>query len=159
MATDIILEIQGLKGESEKVSNAMDVVSWNWGAANQGSWHDGGQGAGTGKGEVRDLTVTKYVDSATPNLMQACCTGEHFDKATLTLRKAGKKPLDYLTIEMKSVFVSNVETASSGLDDRFTENVSLCFAEVDVEYTPQTEKGSGGGGIKAGFNIQKGEAK
>jgi type VI secretion system secreted protein Hcp len=159
MATDILLEINGLKGESEKVKKAMDVTSWHWGVANQGSWHDGGQGAGTGKSEVHDLTVTKYLDSATPNLFQACCAGEHFDKATLTLRKAGKKPLPYLTIEMKNVFISSVQPGHAGGDDRFIEEVSLCFAEVDVEYNPQDKSGSGGGAIKAGYNIQKGEVK
>lgn len=157
MATDIILEVDGIKGESEKVKNAMDVVSWSWGVANQGSWQDG-SGAGTGKCDVHDLTVTKYVDSATPNLMVACCAGEHVSKASLTLRKAGKKPLDYLTIEMKDVFISGVETSSSGQDDRFTENVSLNFAKVEIAYTPQDKSGSGGGAVTAGYDIQKGEA-
>ena len=89
--------------------------------------------------------------------MVACCAGEHLSKATLTLRKAGKKPLDYLTVKMKDVFISTVETGSSGDDDRFTEDVSINFAKVEISYTPQDKSGSGGGAVTAGYDVQKGE--
>jgi type VI secretion system secreted protein Hcp len=155
MATDIILEIKGIKGESKIEKGFIDVVQWDWGMANRGSQHDQG-GGGTGKGEVQDLTVTKYVDSATPNLMLACCTGDHLDEATLTLRKSGgKKALEYLVIKMTKVFISNVQTGSAGDDDRFTENVSLNFAKVDISYTPQDDKGGGKGSVDVCYNIEE----
>ena len=156
MARDILLELKGIKGESKKEDDWIDVISWGWGMSNHGSWHDGG-GGGEGKGEVHDITITKYVDKATPNIMLACMTGEHVDDATLILRKAGGEALEYLTIKMKKVCVTSVQTGSSGDDDRFTESISLSFAEVEVEYKPQADSGSGEGAVPIGYSIEKGE--
>ena len=56
--------------------------------SNSGSAHVGG-GAGAGKVNVQDISVTKYVDSSSPKLMLACCNGTHYANALLTVRKAG----------------------------------------------------------------------
>ena len=39
------------------------------------------------KGEptVSEIVVTKRTDTASPSLFKACCTGRHFDAATLVL--------------------------------------------------------------------------
>jgi type VI secretion system secreted protein Hcp len=43
---------------------------------------------------------------------------------------------------MTEVFVTSVSTGGSGGEDRLTENISLNFAKVKVEYFQQDEKGS-----------------
>jgi type VI secretion system secreted protein Hcp len=146
MAVDMFLDINGVKGESRDKAHSqkIDVLSWSWGMSNSGSAHVGG-GAGAGKVDVQDISVTKYVDSASPVLMKACANGSHFDKATLTVRKAGgTSPVEYVTIHMNEVFITAVATGGSGGEDRLTENVLLNFAKVDLYYTPQTEKGAKG---------------
>lgn len=50
-----------------------------------------GPGGGSGKVNVQDLSFTKYVDGSSNALILGCCTGEHYDEAVLTVRKAGKK--------------------------------------------------------------------
>lgn len=60
-----------------------------------GSAHTGG-GQGAGKVNVQDMSFTKYVDKASPDLLLNCCNGKHFDKAVLVVRRAGEQPLDYL---------------------------------------------------------------
>src|SRR5262245_66597237 len=35
--------------------------------------------------------------------MLACCNGKHFPKATLTVRKAGENPLEYLLVTVLAV--------------------------------------------------------
>ena len=45
-------------------------------------------GGGAGKANVSDLSITKWVDKGTPNLMQAVISGKQFGKATLTCRQA-----------------------------------------------------------------------
>jgi len=47
-----------------------------------------------------------------------------------------------LEITMKEVLVTSISTGGSGGEDRLTENISLNFAEVKVEYfTPDGKSG------------------
>ena len=145
MAVDMFLKLDGIPGESrdEGHKNEIDVLAWSWGASNSGSAHIGG-GAGTGKVNVQDLSVTKYVDAGSHLLLSNCSTGKHIPEATLTVRKAGGTAVEYVIIKMKEVLVSSVSVGGSGGQDRLTENISFNFAEFEYAYTPQDEKGAGG---------------
>ncbi len=145
MAVDMFLNIAGeIEGESQDKTHKreIDILAWSWGMSNSGSFHTGG-GGGAGKANVQDLSVTKYVDAASPILMLYCANGDHFEKATLTVRKAGKTPLEYIVIELEKVMITAVSTGGSGGEDRLTENVSLNFAKVKVAYKEQKADGSG----------------
>jgi type VI secretion system secreted protein Hcp len=145
MAVDMFLKLDGVEGESKdkKHPKEIDVLAWSWGMSNSGSAHVGG-GAGVGKANVQDVSVTKYVDSSSPFLMLACCDGKHYDNAVLTVRKAGgDAPVEYITIKMTEVFITSVSTGGSGGEDRLTENVSLNFGKVHLDYKPQGPKGAG----------------
>lgn len=161
MAVDIFLKLDGINGEAQdsKHSQEIDVLSWSWGMTQSGSMHVLG-GGGTGKVNVQDLSVTKYIDSATPNLVKFCSNGGHIAKATLTVRKAGgTEAVEYLIIEMEDVLIASVSTGGSGGEDRLTENVALNFAKFKVKYQPQDQKGAKKGGqIQAGWDIAKNTA-
>ena len=154
MAVDMFLKLEGVNGESKDKAHTkeIDILSWSWGMSNSGSAHVGG-GAGSGKVSVQDLSLTKYLDSSSAPLMLSCCNGEHFGSAVLTVRKAGEKPLEYLTIKLQEVVITSVTTGASGGDDRLTENVTLNFAKVKVEYLPQEAKGGKGNMIPFGWDI------
>lgn len=154
MAVDMFMKIDTVDGESRdsKHKKDIDVLAWSWGASNSGSAHTGG-GAGSGKVNVQDLSFTKWVDSASPKLLLACCDGKHFKDATLVVRKAGDKPVEYLKIKMEEVLITSVSTGGSGGEDRLTENVSLNFATVSVDYVPQDEKGAAGTAIPMKWKI------
>lgn len=154
MAMDMFIKIGSLKGESRDKTHKeeIDVLAWSWGMSNSGSAHVGG-GAGAGKVNVHDLSFTKYIDKTTPDLMLAACNGKHFDKATLVVRKAGETPLEYIIISMEEVLITNLSTGGSGGEDRLTENVTLNFAKVSVDYKEQTATGSVGATPSMGWNI------
>ena len=156
MAVDMFLKLGDIKGESQddKHKDTIDVLAWSWGMSQSGTTHMG-SGGGAGKVAVQDLSVTKYVDAASPNLALACCNGKHFKDALLTVRKAGEKPVEYLKITMKEVIISSYSTGGSGGEDRITENVALNFGEFKVEYTPQDATGKPGAAIEASWNIAK----
>ena len=149
MAVDMFLKLEGLEGESRdaKHKNEFDILAWSWGMSNSGSAHVGG-GAGAGKCNVQDLSVTKWTDKGTPDMQLACCNGKHFDKATLTVRKAGETPVEYLIITMEEVMITSISAGGSGGEDRLTENVTLNFAKVTVNYQEQDAKGAAKGGPK-----------
>lgn len=157
MAVDMFIEIGDIKGESQDKTHKgkIDVLAWSWGMSNSGSSHTGG-GAGAGKVNVQDLSFTKYLDKSSPTLQLSCCNGKHFAKAQLIVRKAGENPLEYLKITMlDKVLITSVSTGGSGGEDRLTENVTLNFAKVKVEYTEQADKGGKGAAPEYTWDIVK----
>ena len=146
MAVECFLKFEGpdLKGESKADGYAeqVDVLAWSWGATQTGTMHVA-TGGGAGKANVNDLTITKWVDKASPNLAQAVISGKQFNKATLTCRKAGgEKPVEYLKFDLENVIISSLATGGAGGEDRFTENVGLNFATYKMSYTPQKDDGT-----------------
>jgi len=145
MAVDMFLELDGVKGESVDKAHKgkIDILSWNWGLQNSGTFHHG-SGGGAGKASFNDISITKYIDAASPNIMLFCANGKHFAKGKIIVRKAGENPLEYLTVEFEKAMVANYRTGGSGGEERLTESVTLNFAKVKVEYVTQAEKGGKG---------------
>ena len=156
MAVDMFIKIDDIKGESQDKAHkeSIDVLAWSWGMSQSGSFHTGSGGC-SGKVSIQDLSLTKYIDKSSSNLMKYCSSGNQYKEAKLTIRKAGgKEPLEYLIITMKDVIVTSLSTGGSGGEDKLTENVSLNFREVHVDYQAQKPDGSKDGGpIKYGWNI------
>ena len=160
MASDMFLRLTDMDGESldHEHGKEIDVLAWSWGMSQSGTTHLG-PGAGSGKVSVQDVSVTKYVDSASHSLVQFCTNGKHFGEGFLTVRKAGgEKPLEYVKIKMEDVIVTSISTGGSGGEDRLTENITLNFAKVTFTYTPQKTDGSGGAEKEYGYNIPANDA-
>lgn len=155
------LLIDGIEGES-KVSDhekEIDVSGWYWGAKQESTGHTGG-GGGTGKVNVKDMTIIKKVDRSSPNLFLSCATGKHIPTVTLTLRKAGGQPLDYYTIIMENVVVTSFDNKTDEATQQATaevmEEVTLKFRTVEIKYQPQNDKGEADGGtIDAKYYVDK----
>lgn len=165
MAVSICLRLgpdkKNLKGESviTKHENEIDVLAWNWGLTQSGTAHRS-TGAGAGSANVHDLTITKYVDFATPMLVQECFNGTDFGETVLTFLKVGGgkgNQVEYLKITMSgTVMISSVTSGgSAGGDDSFTETVTLNFASVKVDYTSQTANQGKGATVSGNFDIAK----
>lgn len=156
MAVDMFLKVEGADGESQDEAHAdeIDLLAYSFGATNAGTAHLGG-GAGAGKVNVQDVSITKYVDKASPNLLLFCANGKHIPECILVVRKAGESPLDYLKLTMKDCLITSVLTSAAQGQERLTENVSINFAEFSYEYTPQKPDGSGDAPVTMGWNIAK----
>jgi len=154
MAADIFAKLGDIKGESidDKHKDEIEVLSYSWGVSNAGSMSFG-TGGGEGKATFQDLSFTHKVDKASPVLMQACATGVHLKEATITHRKAGKGQLEFLVIKMNDVIVTGVQNGGCGADGS-SENVSIAFAKVNVEYKPQKADGSLDAGIHFKYDLK-----
>jgi len=150
----MFLDLDGVKGESvdKTYKDKIDILAWNWAASNTGTFHHG-SGGGAGKANFQDISITKYIDAATPNILLYCSNGKHFAKGKIIVRKAGEKPLEYLVIEMEKVLVTAYSTGGAAGEERLTENVQLNFAKVRVDYIEQDEKGGKGGTFSYGWDI------
>jgi type VI secretion system secreted protein Hcp len=145
MAFDAYLKIDGVKGETLRAGhkNEIPIFSFSWGASNPTSIGISG-GGGAGKVSLSSFNFMKKTDAASAALFQACCTGKHFPKATVTLHKAGGgKSIDFLKYDFEEVFVDSVQwSGSSGGDDTPMESVSFAFSRVEMTYSPQAPDGT-----------------
>jgi type VI secretion system secreted protein Hcp len=146
---DMFLWVKGargglIKGESQDDAHKaeINVLSWSWGMHARPSLADGGA---SGKAAVHELKVVKHIDSASTALMGALRSNEMIVKAVLTVRKAGKEPLEYLkiTIEQGRVTALDIEAGDKGGGQDLFERVSFSFNKITVDYVPQHKDGQG----------------
>jgi type VI secretion system secreted protein Hcp len=154
MASDIFAKIGDIKGESpdSKHKDEIEVLSYSWGVSNSGSMAFGG-GGGEGKATFHDMSFTHKVDKASPVLMQYCANGAHFKEAIITHRKSGKGQQEYLVFKLNDIIVTSVQHGGTP-DGDATENVSLSFAKVSMEYKPQKPDGSLDAGVFFKYDLK-----
>jgi type VI secretion system secreted protein Hcp len=155
MALDTFARIDGIKGESKDAQHKdeIDVLSWSWGVSQSGTMSHGG-GGGAGKTSFQDLNFTHHIDKASPLLLKACATGQHIKDTTITVRKAGKNPQEYLVIKMTDVLVTSVSLGLAAESAVTFESVSLQFAKVDLEYKAQKPDGSLDAGLHFKYDLK-----
>jgi type VI secretion system secreted protein Hcp len=153
-AVDYFLKIDGIDGESQddKHKGEIEVLSWSWGESQAGQVAHGG-GGGAGKVSMQDLHFTMRTSKASPKLFLHCATGKHIPQATLTARKAGDRPLEYLKYKLTDVLVSSYQISSGG--DNPSDEVSLNFTRLEVEYRTQNPDGSLGSPVSAGWDLKQ----
>lgn len=156
MAVDYFLKIDGVEGESTdaKYKNTIMVDSFSWGETQASAVMTGG-GAGAGKVNMQDFHFTTQYSKASPKLFLACATGQHIKQAQLLCRKAGGKQEVFLTVTLTDCIVSSYQTGGSSMGDIVpTDQVSLAFAKLELEYKEQKTDGTTGSPIKAGYDIK-----
>lgn len=152
MAGNFFLKLGDIKGESADSSHTdeIQVLSWSHSFNQPTSPTRSSAGGGTvEQANHSDFSFTKYLDAATDDLLKACWSGKHIDKATVTGYRADgdNKPVEYLKIEMEKVVVSNY-SVGGGTGDLPTETVSLSYGKVTYTYTPQKKNDGTGSGAE-----------
>jgi type VI secretion system secreted protein Hcp len=156
MASDYLLEIEGIKGESsdKKHPGTIEIDSFSWGVSNAGA-HAAGGGGGAGKASFQDLHFTTTVNKASPLLMLHCANGAHIKKAVLFVRKQGGEQQEYYKITLEDLLVSSYQSGgSAGGGSIPVDQFSLNFTKIKFEYAPQDEKGKLAAHIPATWNVK-----
>ena len=155
MPTDIFAKLADIKGESAdaKHKDEIEVLSFSWGVSNSVPPGSGG-GGGAGKATFHDLSFVHHIDKASPLLLKACATGTHIKEATITHRKGGKTPQEYLIVKMNDIIITGVtHSGGAGQPDTGSEIVSMSFSKVDFSYKPQNPNGSLGGAVSFKYDL------
>lgn len=144
-ASDYLLEIEGIKGESKDKEHpgAIEVASWSLGASNPTSVGAGGMSAG--KASFQDIHFTIPMDSASPALFLHCASGKHIAQAVITARTAsptgdGKK-FTFLTITLTDVLVSSITINANSEGQRPIESLSFSYAKIKFDYRAPGDDG------------------
>ena len=146
---DMFLLIDGqktgtVKGESsDKVyPGQIDVLGWSWGMSSSSAMGGSGEGLKTSLSELR---ISKAVDSASTPLMSVMRNGELIKKAVLTVRKAGGVQIDYFTLTIERGRITSYEVGGQ-FSPELSEQLSIAFEKIEVQYFAQDEKGARKGG-------------
>lgn len=165
MAVDMFMKFDGIDGEvtDKEHENWIEVDSWSWGETQTGTKFRGA-GGGAGKVSMQDFHFVGKLDKSSPMLFQACATGEHIKKATLSLRSRPDDPTQpfrtiYMKYELTDCLISSYSVSGGGGGgggtDMPVENLSLNFAKIELNYSSQSSDGrasSSRGGWDVGEN-------
>lgn len=138
MATSMFLKFEApaVTGTGTAAGHAgeIEVLSWSHGFVQPTS-----PTRSTGVVEQathQNLSFTKYIDSATHELLRLCWSGRQIGKATLTLLRDSE---EYLKVVMEHVVITNY-SVSGGPGDTPVENISLDYGIVQYVYKEQKVK-------------------
>jgi type VI secretion system secreted protein Hcp len=154
-AVDYFLKIDGIQGESrdDRHKDEIDIESFSWGETQSGSFAVGG-GGGAGKVSMQDFHFTMLVNKASPALFLACAQGDHIKNAILTCRKAGRDQQEFMKVTMNDVLVSSFQIGGAGSGNSPTDQISLNFAKIEIEYKERDATGKLMGAIKKWFDLK-----
>jgi len=128
MAVNAYLVVDGVPGPSTSRKDAIDIMSFSFGASNSavlGAGSSGGE-ARAGRADFSNVSIMKVLDKTSPVLFDNCVNG---------------------------VFIKKVEIFY-GSNENPMESVSFAFSKVKVSYNPE-EDGAMKGFIDKGFDVLK----
>ena len=155
MAVNAYLVIDGRPGPSTSKTNAIDILSFSFGATQSaviGAGSSGGE-ARAGRANVSDVTIMKVLDKVSPLLFDDCVTGNYLTKVDIIYDKPmGDNQEDYFKIHMQNALITSIQL--SGSSENPMESVSFAFSKIKVSYNPE-EDGALKGFIDKGFDVLK----
>jgi type VI secretion system secreted protein Hcp len=154
MAVNAYLVIDGRPGPSTSRKDAIDVLSFSFGASMHHVIGAGSSGAESraGRAEVSDMTIMKVLDKTSPLLFDDTVTGNILKTVTLYYDKpSGDAQEDYFKIELDNALISSIQL--SGSAENPMESVSFAFQKVKVSYNPEGDDGKLAGFIDKGFDL------
>ncbi len=122
----------------------IEIFSFSWGASNPDDGRHDGRRAVRRQGLGLQLQRHEEVGEVLADLFAACCTGQHYAKAQVVMRKAAGtagKQSTFMQYDFTDVMVESIQwSGSSGGDDTPTESVSFAFAKVKITYNKQDRR-------------------
>ena len=136
-----------VKGESTRggFEDKIELLSFSHGVAMQITGDISHSERTSGRPNHQDMTVTKYLDSASPVLNQSCCEGKMFPKVDIIIGRDDHGSLvELMRYTMKNVMISSVSIGGGG-GDKPVETLTFNYTEIKWDYKSQkSEKGSEG---------------
>lgn len=149
------VKIEGeTQDEEMKTRKAFEIDEFEFGVENTLNIGSKSGGAGAGKVQFKEFSITKTTDNGSAGLFRTCCSGGHYNDVELSLRRSGgdreKSGTPFLVYKFKLVAVKDITWSGSDGDDVPNESVIFEYGAIQIEYTKQKPDGS-----KAGTDTQK----
>jgi type VI protein secretion system component Hcp len=126
------LKLSDVKGSSTNpdFKEYTEVVQWSFGMAQ------------TDKGcEIKDLNITKEVDSVTPALVRSLGMGTIFLSGELKAVEYGAnpEPEEHYNLQFKNLMVTHLDMGGQAGGESTPENVGFAVEEFQYNYTPHKD--------------------
>ena len=155
---DMFLKLDGIRGEVAESDHRFEIELLSYTHTMTGPFARGATSTAPGKAVCGTVTVLKYVDVTSPDLVLYALNGRHIPQAVITFRRPGAKPFEYYKVRLDDVIIAEVEQNDSKLNfpnpapPRATEKVTLMARRFRYEYTAQDLKGGSGAQPRAGWD-------
>ena len=143
----IVVTVEGLTCTTSAGTGMFSALSWSFGAT-QTINTTGGGGAGAGKANITDVSVTKRTDSCSPILFGDVATGKHIPKLTIVQQDNNRD--DVFSVVLQDVIISSYQLSGNQGDEVPNEQISFNFAKITI-----TDAISG---TKFGWDLRLGRA-
>ncbi len=156
MAYDAFIKIDGITGDSTDKAHPGEIVllSYSFGVTNSARITTGSGGASAGRNSFQDIHFTAGLSKASPLLFAKCVTGTHIPHATITVRKAGERPIDFFIVKLSTVIITSYSDAFTG-GELPVDSVSIAFGKFEIEYKSQNADGGIGAVVTAGWDLSR----
>ena len=150
MAISAYLVVDGLPGPSTSKQDAIDILSFSFGASQTTS--SSGSALRAGKADVSNVPVMKVLDKTSPELFQHCVTGDFLTKVDIIYDKAmGDNKRNNLSSRWSKLSSHpssfRVERKPHGVDFIRVQEIQVC-------YNPEQD-GKLQGFVQKGFDAEK----
>lgn len=132
------IDKNAIKGDVNNRSHKdwIEVLAWSEGSSNSGTTHQTSGGTG-GKFNLGDVSVSKYLDSASVDLRTAIAAGRFIEELKIdVIKECGGNKYTQYAITLNQVLVSSLSNGASRGQDRLVENVTFNTASIETMYTP-----------------------
>jgi type VI protein secretion system component Hcp len=124
---------------------AFEIKDFSFDVENPATIGSATKGAGGGKAKFNEFNIKKTTDSASALFFRNCCSGMHYKKVVIAIRKAGgdntASGAPFLFFSFGTVFTTKVEWTGPGDDTGPEESITFAFAQFGIRYVPQTSTG------------------
>ena len=158
MASNMFIKFADVVGESSDVNHVewIEILSWSHSFSQPASPLRDSTGSTIERANHSDLTITKYLDAATDDLIKSCWNGKQFETVDIEcFRSDGQnEAIKYLEVNMEDVILSNFSISGGGGDIPM-ENLSLAYSKITYTYIDKIKDDAKGGGAQPTFHDLK----
>ena len=149
----------------EDLTGCMELVSCNYGMHQQMTTDVSNQARTSGRPNLNDITVVKYLDTASPLIYKSCLGAKPIDDGDADPTKIymcrnanfeGDENIlgSILTLELHNCMVSSIQ-AQSHPNDMATEQLTLNFTEIHWSATHQGVDANVDGMVEFGWSVAR----
>ena len=161
----IFMSYEGVEGEASDAhghAGWLDIKDVYWGVNRRVTSHTSTRNdRESANAEIRDLIVTRHMDSATPRLVIESCCGRGKDVVIhLTKTGTGSGADVFMEWTLKNALISKYEVEGRGQSNRRPlEKLTISFVDIEMKYTPYDENGSPMAPSVVGFDTSTNERR
>ncbi len=158
----IFMKYEGIKGEATDAGykDWLDVDEISWGVRrNLTSNTATSKDRESANAEITDLTLTRRMDKATPDLfMEACCGKGKKVEIHLTKTGGGSGTEPFMEYKLENALISHYSVDAETQDQKHpTESITISFQKIESKYTPYDDKGKAEASVAVGFDTTTNE--